>query len=563
MKKFRWQLIIIFLTGLVVGILLLREQPVVLPFQEPEPVQGGSYTEAVIGSIQRLNPVLDTYHAADRDIDRLIYSRLVTFDDRGLPQPDLAESWGVSADGTVYNITLKADVKWHDGQPLTSDDVLFTIEMMRAGEGVVPDDLRSFWNDVEVVIFDEQNFQFRLPEPFAPFLDYLAFGVLPRHLLGSLTFVEMVDAPFNLQPVGSGPYKFNGLYVEDGAILGVELVANENYYDQPPFIEKMIFRYYADGSAALQAYREGEVQGIGGIPVEVLPEALKETTLSIYSSRLPEMTLVLFNLQDDSVPFLQESVVRRALLMGINRQYMIDKVFQGQGILADGPIFPGTWAYNESQERVPYDPAWAIDLLRAEDYNLTGVEGTVRVKDDVSMEFSMIYPDTLQHKAMAEQIQSDWAAMGVKVNLEAVPYDQLVLDRLTNRTFQAALVDLNLARTPDPDPYPFWDSVQATGGQNYSQWDDRMASEYLENARVTIDIAERARLYRNFQVLFARELPALPLFYPVFNYGVNEEIQGVRMGPLFDTSDRFLTIQDWYLVSERNSKPQPTNTLVQ
>ncbi len=563
MKKFRWQLIIIFLTGLVVGILLLREQPVVLPFQEPEPVQGGSYTEAVIGSIQRLNPVLDTYHAADRDIDRLIYSRLVTFDDRGLPQPDLAESWGVSADGTVYNITLKADVKWHDGQPLTSDDVLFTIEMMRAGEGVVPDDLRSFWNDVEVVIFDEQNFQFRLPEPFAPFLDYLAFGVLPRHLLGSLTFVEMVDAPFNLQPVGSGPYKFNGLYVEDGAILGVELVANENYYDQPPFIEKMIFRYYADGSAALQAYREGEVQGIGGIPVEVLPEALKETTLSIYSSRLPEMTLVLFNLQDDSVPFLQESVVRRALLMGINRQYMIDKVFQGQGILADGPIFPGTWAYNESQERVPYDPAWAIDLLRAEDYNLTGVEGTVRVKDDVSMEFSMIYPDTFQHKAMAEQIQSDWAAMGVKVNLEAVPYDQLVLDRLTNRTFQAALVDLNLARTPDPDPYPFWDSVQATGGQNYSQWDDRMASEYLENARVTIDIAERARLYRNFQVLFARELPALPLFYPVFNYGVNEEIQGVRMGPLFDTSDRFLTIQDWYLVSERNSKPQPTNTLVQ
>jgi len=563
MKKFRWQLIIIFLTGLVVGILLLREQPVVLPFQEPEPVQGGSYTEAVIGSIQRLNPVLDTYHAADRDIDRLIYSRLVTFDDRGLPQPDLAESWGVSADGTVYNITLKADVKWHDGQPLTSDDVLFTIEMMRAGEGVVPDDLRSFWNDVEVVIFDEQNFQFRLPEPFAPFLDYLAFGVLPRHLLGSLTFVEMVDAPFNLQPVGSGPYKFNGLYVEDGAILGVELVANEDYYDQPPFIEKMIFRYYADGSAAIQAYREGEVQGIGGIPVEVLPEALKETTLSIYSSRLPEMTLVLFNLQDDSVPFLQESVVRRALLMGINRQYMIDKVFQGQGILADGPIFPGTWAYNESQERVPYDPAWAIDLLRAEDYNLTGVEGTVRVKDDVSMEFSMIYPDTLQHKAMAEQIQSDWAAMGVKVNLEAVPYDQLVLDRLTNRTFQAALVDLNLARTPDPDPYPFWDSVQATGGQNYSQWDDRMASEYLENARVTIDIAERARLYRNFQVLFARELPALPLFYPVFNYGVNEEIQGVRMGPLFDTSDRFLTIQDWYLVSERNSKPQSTNTLVQ
>ena len=129
-------------------------------------------------------------------------------------------------------------------------------------------------------------------------------------------------------------------------------------------------------------------------------------------------------------------------------------------------------------------------------------------------------------------------------------------------SYQAALVDLNLANYPDPDPYPFWDSVQATGGQNYSQWDDRMASEYLENARVTVDIGERTRLYHNFQVLFARELPALPLFYPVYNYGVSEEIQGVRLGPIFEISDRFSRVTDWYLVSQRTLKTQPTNTLV-
>jgi peptide/nickel transport system substrate-binding protein len=112
-------------------------------------------------------------------------------------------------------------------------------------------------------------------------------------------------------------------------------------------------------------------------------------------------------------------------------------------------------------------------------------------------------------------------------------------------------VDLNLARYPDPDPYPFWHQTQITGGQNYSKWDDRQASEYLEQARVVVDLAERTRLYRNFQVRFNQELPALPLFYPVYNYAVDKEVQGVRMGPLFDSSDRLTTLPSWFLIARR------------
>ncbi len=114
------------------------------------------------------------------------------------------------------------------------------------------------------------------------------------------------------------------------------------------------------------------------------------------------------------------------------------------------------------------------------------------------------------------------------------------------------MVDLNLSRSPDPDPYPFWDQAQATGGQNYTQWDNQVASEYLESARVTVNMLERAKYYRNFQIIFSQELPALPLYYPVYTYGVDSVIQGIRVGPLFDTSDRFANITEWYLVrSER------------
>ncbi len=560
MKRFRWQLIIIFLTGLVVGILLLSEQPGANPIA-PEPVKGGNYTEALVGSMQRLNPILDFYNPVDRDLDRLIYSRLVQFDERGVAQPDLAETWGISQDGTIYNFALRAGIKWHDGTPLTSADVAFTIELLKNGGDIVPSDLQEFWKNIEVNTFNETNLQFKLPEPFAPFLDYLTFGILPKHLLNGKGIIEIAAADFNLQPIGSGPYKFDQLIVESGQITGVVLSAFPDYYGQAPYIEQLVFRYYPDSAAALQAYRDGLVQGVSYISEGVLKDALVQENLAIYTGRRPEMSLVLFNLKDQERAYFQEPEVRKALYMALNRQFMVDRILNGQAILADGPIFPGTWAYYEGTARTPYDPARAEALLKEAGYVVPAEGDPIRTNDTgMAMRFTLLYPDTETHRLIAEEIQRDWEKLNIVVDLEAVPYDVLVQERLADRAFQAALVDLNLTRSPDPDPYPFWDQGQATGGQNYSQWDNRIASEYLEDARTTFDLTERTRLYRNFQVIFAEEMPALPLFYPVYNYGVDRQVQGVRMGPLFDTSDRFATVLNWFLVAR---VPTPGNTTEQ
>jgi len=235
-------------------------------------------------------------------------------------------------------------------------------------------------------------------------------------------------------------------------------------------------------------------------------------------------------------------------------------VLNGQAILADGVILPGTWAYHEGLGQVAYDPNTALQMLKEEDYILADENATVRSKEDKLLQFTLIYPDTVQHRAIAERIQADWESLNVGVILEAVPYDQLIQDRLASHNYQAALVDLNLSRSPDPDPYPFWDQVQATGGQNYSQWNNNMASEHLENARVAVDISERMRLYNNFQAIFADELPALPLYYPVYTYAVRNDVQGVRMGPLFDSCDRFASVLDWYLLAPQEQLPAATAT---
>jgi peptide/nickel transport system substrate-binding protein len=551
MKRLRWQLVIVILALVAIAILLVGQQPVAVQVFEPEPITGGIYTEGLVGSFSRLNPVLDTYNPADQDVDRLIYSSLVRFDDRGLPQAELAESWGISRDATVYNFSLRKDATWHDGQPITSVDVVFTIDLLRSPDLPVPEDIRDMWGEIDVIAPDDYTLQFRLPEPFAPFLDYLTFGILPAHYFEGLTPAGLVDDPFNLSPVGSGPYRFDNFIVEGGEIVGVALSAFQGYYEGRPFIDQVIFRYYPDDISALEAYRTGKIKGISQISPDILPEVLKEVNLNLYTARLPELSMIYLNLDNPRVPFFQDPNIRRALLMGIHRQGIIDQVLDGQAAIADGPIFPNTWAFYERISRIEFDPDKAINIIREAGYTIPAEGGRVRGNEDGLFSFTLVYPDDEIHTIIAGIIQQNWEKLGVSVTLQAVPFEDLIADYLDTRRYEAALVDLNMSRSPDPDPYPFWHQTQATGGQNYSMWNDRQASEYLEQARIIVDPTERTRLYRNFQVRFINELPALPLFYPVYTFGVDAEVQGIRTGPLFEPSDRFANITEWFLFSER------------
>lgn len=568
MSKLRWQLLLVALALVAIAILLLARQPILRAFLA-EPGEGGVYIEALVGSIGRLNPLLDSGNPADQDIDRLLFSGLVRFDARGNPQPDLAETWGISLDGRSYNFTLRQNLTWQDGTPLTADDIAFTVELMRSPDLPIAEDLRTLWNSVEVVVLDDHNIQFLLPNAFAPFLDYLSFGILPQHLLGQMSAGEILNAPYNLQPVGSGPYQFNELLSENNQVTGVVLNAWNGYHGGRPFIDQVVFHYYATSQEAFAAYQRGDVMGISFVSADVLPQALEDTTLNIYSARLPRLSLVLLNLNNPEVPFMKEQEVRQALLQGINRQGIIDTFLDGQGFVADGPILPGTWAYNENLASLPYDVDAATSLLKLAGYTIPAEGGAVRSRDGISLQFDLVHPDTELHTRIAEMIKANLAEIGVQVNLIAVPYAELISNYLEPRTYEAALVDLNTSRTPDPDPYPFWHQAAITGGQNYSKWDDRRASEYLELARVAVNQAQRARLYRNFQIHFSREWPALPLYFPVYSYAVSAQVRGISMGPLFQSSDRFATLNEWFLVArsqleelEPTSAPQVDSTQV-
>jgi len=556
MRKFRWQLLIIMVTGLIVGVLLIIQQmgDGVDVEKTPSPIAGGIYTEALIGNFMRLNPFLDVYNAPDRDVDRLIFNGLVHFDSRGIPQADLAESWGVSKDGTIYNFSLRTDVFWHDGEAFDSRDVLFTIDLLKSQHNLIPRDLQNFWSEVEVVALSESQIQFLLPEPFAPFLDYLTFGILPEHLLGDLGLEEMIDHPFNLSPIGTGPFRFQRLLVEGDTIVGVVLEAHEGYYLDRPFLDQVIFRYYPSSVEALAAYRQGEVEGFGKVDESILTDVLSEPGLSIYTAREPMLTIAYLNLDNPQVSFLQNPDFRRAMFTAINRDLIIERTFEGQAVPANGPIMPGTWAYYNNLEKVTYDPVQAQSLFESTGVSFDEEKEIFLTEEGLDVSLTLLHPDTEKFQSIAELVASGWEALGIRVTLEAKPYEEVLAD-LEARSYQTALVDINLTRSPDPDPYPFWGQAQIQSGQNYAEWDNRSASEFLEQARMTVDLAERERLYRNFQVLFMRELPSFPLLYPVYTYAVTEDINDVNLGPIFEPADRFNNINEWYILSSRESAP--------
>jgi peptide/nickel transport system substrate-binding protein len=564
MRNLRWQ-ILIAVGGLILVIGLLAGQAPSTTVIQEQPLIGGTHTEGLVGEIIRLNPLLSSFNQVDRDISALIFSGLLRFDSRGNPVPDLAEGWAVSADASLYTITLREDAIWHDGQPVSSDDVVYTFSKLQDDDFPGPGDLNELWREVTIIRLDERRVQFQLPESFSPFLDYLTIGLLPDHLLRGVSAGDLIDHPYNLEPVGTGPFKFVGFLVEDQRITGASLVAFDDYYGERAFLERVDFRLYPTPQAVYEAYANGEVLGVSQVDEETLPPALANVSLNMHTARLPRIGLIYLNLQHAEKTFLADKLIRRSLLMAINRNYLIQEMLNGQGIVPVGPIMPGTWASASGLEPYTFDPIEAERLLESLGWELPagaspGSAEYIRSKDEQELSLELIYAEDPLSARMASAVKSYWEDIGVQVTLLPVEEATILEQHLIPRSYQALLSELNLGRYPDPDPYPLWHDSQSETGQNYSGYNDRNSSIWLEQARTNPDPGRRMELYRSFQFRFQDQVPALLLYYPTYTYGIDIQLQGVSVGPLLDPSDRFRSITTWHILARRGAPVTSTET---
>jgi peptide/nickel transport system substrate-binding protein len=539
-RYLRWQAVIALLGIVLLGILLRYAAYNFTTVTVPD--RGGTYVEGLAGSPQYLNPLLSQYNAVDGVLTALLFNGLTRLDEQGDVVPDLAESLEVSDDGLTYDIRLKPGLTWHDGAPVTARDVLYTIGAMQADDFPGVPWLGKLWRSVKVAAPDGPDglaVQFKLEQPLASFLDYTTIGLLPAHLWEKVPVAEMMNSQYNTRPVGTGPFE-----LQEITATRAEFVPNPRYPGPEPYLTGLTFRFYPDHQSLLPAYERGEIDGISWIWPTDMDTVTGWNDLQLFSAPVSGYSLIYLNLQSPNLPFFKEKAVRQALLYGLDRQALIDKSLHGQGLVADSPILPGTWAYDSSTPEYSYDPEKAKALLDQAGWLDSDGDG-VRDKEGVKLAFVLLG----DNQEMVESIATQWAKIGVQAAPQSVTLAGLIGDFLVPRTYDAAIVHWEQAG--DPDPYPLWHSTQIKAGQNYAGWDDRATDEAIEKARALNDRAARQEYYKQFQHIFADEVPALLLYHPVYSYGVRNKVHDVQMGPLNSIGDRFRTIADWYIVTKR------------
>lgn len=507
--------------------------------------RGGVYREGVAGNPQTINPLLSQMHEVDQDLCALLFRGLTKFNTAGELEPDLADYWTVTPEGTTYTFHLRPNEFWHDGQPVTAADVLFTVGVMQDQDFPGVPDLAELWRAVEVEQIDELTVRFTLKQAFMPFQNYTTIGLLPAHLWRDVPVADLASSPLNLAPVGTGPMK-----VAEVTADHIRLEPNPFYANSSPYISALEFHFYADYPSIFAAYQNGEIDGISRILPGDLPIAESRPDLQLFSAVESGYLVVVFNLRNADVPFFQDTSVRQALSYGLNRNRLIEEAARGQGVLAHSPLLTENWAYNQDVKQYPYNVELAKQLLEASGWVDSNGDG-VRERDGRLLSFVLLTNEDPVHRQLIEQMAADWRQIGVQAVPQPVSFAGLVSDFLTPRRFDAALISwAELAG--DPDPYPLWHSSQAEeGGQNFSGWANERADEILEQARSLTDQEARRQLYVEFQNIFAEEVPALLLYYPIYAYGVSDRVKNVQIGPLNRAADRFTTFADWYIVTRR------------
>ncbi len=540
-RYIRWQALLA-----VVGIVLLTLLMGVTAYTvstDLAPERGGVFREGVAGNPQYINPLLCHAHHIDRDLCSLLFRGLTRLDQHGQVAPDLAEAWSITPDGLVYTFRLRDNQFWHDGARVSLDDVLFTIEMMQSQDWPIPPDLAELWRSVTVERVDDRTVHFLLDEPFARFLDFTTVGLLPKHIWQNVPASELMNSPFNANPVGNGP-----MQVTSASAEFIRLEHNPYYAEDIPFVSALEFHFYRDYPAIYAAYSAGELDGVSRVLRSDIPWAQDRTDLQLFSALESVYVGVIFNLQNPNVPFFQDVSVRRALYHALNRARLLEDIVGGHGVLASSPIPSNNWGHAQDTPSYAYDPSEARRLLDESGWVDSDGDGT-RDKDGQAMRFILLTNDDPGREALIEQISADWQAVGVDATKESVSFAGLVTDFLTPRHFDAVLVSWDIAG--DPNPFPLYHSSQIDTGQNYGGWSNEEADALLIKARSTVDQEKRGALYAEFQHIFAADVPAIPLYYPAYTYGVSERVKGVQIGPLNTPSDRFVTFPDWYIRTRR------------
>jgi peptide/nickel transport system substrate-binding protein len=446
-----------------------------------QPVTGDAIVVSSIGDAKRLNPIIAN-DSASGDINGQVFNGLIRYDKDLMFEGDLAKSWDISEDGLVITFHLRPGVRWHDGEPFTAEDVLFTYQKL-----IDPNVATPYGADYERIekaeVVDPLTFRVRYKEPFAPALQSWSIGIIPKHLLEGK---DINTDGFNRHPIGTGPYRFKEWLTGQKIVLSV----NEDYFKGRPYIDEYDYRIIPDQATMFQELRSKGIDVMGLNP-------------------------------------LQFKRVRQALAYAINKEDIIKGVLLGLGSPATGPYPPHYWAYNPHVRTYPYNPDKAKAMLEEEGWTDTDQDGILD-KDGLPFRFTIITNlGNDERKQTAEIIQQNLKQVGIDVKVKIVEWQAFLNQFVDKREFEAIILGWSIGL--DPDNYIMWHSSQTGPNQyNFVSYSNPEVDRLLIQGRRTFDQKKRQEIYQKIHAILAEDQPYCFLYVPDSLPIVDARFHGIK-----------------------------------
>ena len=486
------------------------------------PAYGDAIVEGSIGDVSGFLTAVTT-DASSHEAAGYVFNGLVRYDKNLKLEGELAGSWEVSPDGKRITFHLRKGVKWHDGAPFTSEDVMFTYRRM-----IDPRTPTAYGEDFKQVkrasAPDPHTFTVEYARPFAPALASWGMHVLPKHLLEQ--YSDISKSPLNKKPVGTGPYRF----IEWKTGEKVVFDASPDYFEGKPYIARVITRVIPDQATMFLELKTGGVDIMTLTP----PQYVRQTetadfrkSFNKYKYTASGYTYLGFRL---SHPWFREKRVRQAIAHAADKKALIDGVLLGLGQEATGPYKPGTWAHNPNVRKYPHDPERARALLAEAGWKEKGKDGILK-KDGQRFEFTVLTNAGNEARAKTAAIlQQNLAEVGIAMKIRTVEWAAFINEFIDKRKFDAVILGWNI--TPDPDQFDIWHSSK-TGPKelNHVGFANTDVDRLLDEGRGTFDLEKRKKAYFRIQEILAEEQPYVFLFVPEALPVVHHRFRGIAPAP--------------------------------
>lgn len=450
--------------------------------------------------ITSINPVLYEHG----EINSLIFGGLMKHGEKNILETHLAKSVELSEDHLVYDVVLREDVLWHDGEPFTAKDVKFTLE------AIVDEDngseIASNYEEIkEIVINDDTHLQIMLSRPNVAMLDYLTIGIVPEHILRGK---DLTTDEFNRYPVGTGPYKVTDFTLGEA----VTLRANENYFRGTPLIEKIVFKFTSDSKTRALQLKAKELDLALITPQDAL--SFQQNQYHVLNLTTADYRGVLYNFNSEF--FNAHRELPNILSYGIDRQSIIDSVLLGGGVVAYSPL-QGSEFGNEDIEKYTYNPEEVTTQLEDHGWSM-GSDGIyTKGQDRLSFVITCMEGDETRVD-MARIVAQQLKDLGVDVKID-------VSSNIDWEGQDAFLIGWGSPFDPDDHTYKVFGTDK---GSNYSGYSNLKVDELLTKARETSDVEERKEYYNKFQEELAKDLPYTFIAYVDAIYVMPIQIKGIH-----------------------------------